>query len=105
MDQIKENKILKEGRINDGAGETPLGILGPRSSEDKFSLNQYMLETTEAQANVMREIAKAATRQVEIKMGAHMPICQYHRKTGRIRTPREHSDSGTCCLLIFAHIS
>ncbi|PSS15376.1 hypothetical protein M430DRAFT_277687 [Amorphotheca resinae ATCC 22711] len=92
-DTVQILSLLKVPKINDGAGETPLGILGPRSSEDKFSLNQYMLETTEAQANVMREIAKAATRQVEIKIGAHMPICQYHRKTGRIRTPREHSDS------------
>jgi hypothetical protein len=60
--------------------------------ENKLKMRPCKQEMSAAQVAAMRDLAIAASEQAQTI--PRPPIYKHHRKTGKIRIPREHSDSG-----------
>jgi hypothetical protein len=67
---------------------------GKQASPEDELVGQCSGEIPADEVAAMRELAIAARKQMQKKGTPLLLVVKYHRKTGRIRTPRETSDSG-----------
>jgi hypothetical protein len=102
---MDKNVALKipsiEESIKDAIEESTLPSWMQLHPENKLELRQCRQEMSAAQVAAMRDLAIAASEQVQTI--PRPPIQKYHRKTGRIRIPREHSDSGRSTSVAYTH--
>lgn len=100
---VTSHPVKMEVNIKEEVDETanlPLPPRKPSLIENEALVRPCKEEISQDEIAAMRELAIAASEQMQMQIQMEMekacytPIHKFHPKTGRIRTPRENSDSG-----------